>query len=232
MNAVLSARDLKVLSLVSRFGWVREDNLAMYLGLDYKVKKDYILVKSVTNRLVRSGWLVKNKFLGDRACYCTLSKIGAKSYNVKVQITKSLVTIRHDDLVEELAMKFLLLGVQIKTELELKHERIGVKKISDFVLNDRVAIEVEITEKSKLRIKEIIKHYEKLLDGFIFDKVCYYSDKKRILSVVNSFIGNSYKNKFEFYYFESSIVSAQRFTPDVLVVSDDTSAAIDKLFNG
>ena len=180
MGSVLSARDLSILSLISRFGWLREDNIATFLGSDFREPKDYIKIKGILNKLVRNGWLEKYKFLGDRPAYCTLSKIGAKSFNVRYLKTKSLVTIKHDDLVERLAISLLYRESDIKTEMELKSEFVhGTTKLPDFILDKNIACEVEITEKNKKRLLEIVKNYEKLLNDNVYQKVVYYSDKKR-----------------------------------------------------
>tara|TARA_B110000503_G_scaffold107434_1_gene160505 strand:+ start:169 stop:894 length:726 start_codon:yes stop_codon:yes gene_type:complete len=175
----IAERDLKIFELIKRMGWVRQDDIAYYLGLDYRDKKVNQIMRNIGFRLQKHGYIIKKRFLVGYPSYWCFTKLGAGFYNGIAEPRFVLQNMKHDGFVSRLLIQILQKNtLDVKTEFELKHEIVFDKKnnkkkkikIPDLLVGN-TAIEVELTQKNLTRIYDIIREYE----YGEYDKVTYYT---------------------------------------------------------
>lgn len=211
----LTERDQKILDILKRFGWVREDFLAKYLGLDYSLKNVKILMSKLTARL--DGFIYKEKYLYSKPFYWTLGKLGCEVMGVIKSKKMVLGNLAHDDIVAELGVSLLTErpDCDLLVEHEIRQTLYGKdakeKKIPDLILDLKTAIEVEITKKDDRRIATIINNYE--LSNY--ETILYYTNSISIINIIHRYTHNS--SKFKFKLFDTSILDSQDYTVGKLV---------------
>ncbi len=163
----LGERDLKIFELIKKMGWVRQDDIAYYLGLDYEDSKVNIIIRGIGFRLQKHGYIIKKRFIVGYPSYWCFTKLGVESYGGIAEPKFVLQNIKHDSFVTRLLIEMLQKNtLEVKTEFELKHEIVFDKnnsknkkiKIPDLAVGN-VAIEVELTQKNLARINAIIREY-------------------------------------------------------------------------
>ena len=196
--AVINSRDVKILELLRLMGWVREDLLARWIGIEYKEKKDKINMLRIASRLEDGGYVIRKKQIVGNPFYWSLGKVGV-SYIGGYKLSKfSLVKSRHDDLVCELIVSKLLgkSDAEIMTDrtIRLSNEHL-VKVVSggkarmvecvvpDVVI-DGVAFEIELTRKSADKYRKKVFEYKKDISSGKFKSVIIYTEKT-IASFIN-----------------------------------------------
>ncbi len=205
----LVERDLKIFELIKKMGWVRQDDIACYLGLNYEDSKVNHIIRNIGYRLQKHGYIVKKRFLVGYPSYWCFSKFGAGFYGGIAEPKFVLQNIKHDSLVTQLLIKMLHNNVpNIKTEFELKHEIVFDKnkriKIPDLVFNN-VAIEIEITQKNSTRLGSIIREYK----FGKYDQVIYYTTLA-IAKIMSEMTGGDDKFKFKIID-ENNIIGSPEF---------------------
>jgi hypothetical protein len=206
----LTDRDIKIFELIKKLGWVRQDNIAYFLGLDYEDLKVNHLIRNIGYRLQKHGYIIKKRFIAGLPNYWCFSKFGADLNDAINEPKFVLQNAKHDDMVARLLIEYLKQNPQnIVTEFELKYQVISNQdkkiKIPDLVLNDTTAIEVEISLKNTSRIATIMRQY-KFSD---YKEVIYYTTDK-IASVMTN--NNSLDSKFKFKIInEDDIINSKEF---------------------
>lgn len=196
--SLLTKRDLDILNFIAKFGYCLERHLAIFCNLSL------MQVTRVVNRLQDMGYLNKQKILVNVGHYLQLTKDGAKLLEVKAVNKINLNTLNHDTLLVDLY--FYLLQQQdvlsIKTDKEIRRE-IGIFKeneqirVPDLLINDNISIELELSEKPKFRLQEIVNTY--IVDDNI-EQICYFLTDRALLKKIHALTWNS--PKFKFYLFE------------------------------
>lgn len=201
---VLNERDIKIFELINKFGWIREDYLARYLGFtwgDIKVRGN---MATLAYRLSKHGFIVKKKIIEGYPGYWALGKSGANFLGSAVERDITLMTLRHNDLVADLATDWLVKNKEneeftLNTELELKRELFGAeakkKKLPDLVIDGKIAVEVEISKKPDTRLATIIANYY----ASAYEQVIYYTNSKGIANRISQIAQNSSLFKFKFF---------------------------------
>jgi hypothetical protein len=126
--------------------------------------------------------------------------------DVRVASQVNLNTLFHDTLLIDLYFFLMDNGKinceLIKTDKELRRE-FGVfnansqQRVADLLIADKIAIELELSEKPKARLQEIINTY--IIDDNI-GLVCYFLQSASLLNKIYSL--TQYNPKFRFYLFE------------------------------
>ena len=203
----LNDRQLEIIKLINRFGYVNESAMCIYLNLTEKT------VAKIGERLVKSGLIKKIKVLSYMSQFWVLSEIGAYVVNGKIisQITPSMIL--HNNYVHQLALKFLSDNQTVKLEKELRYELDKHFKASeiflpDLILNNSIAFEIEITFKTVERIVKKISMYN--FDSKITE-VKWLSNNENILRRLQKIANNS---KHKFYVFTDNILKYKEFIND------------------
>ncbi len=212
---VMTDRDEKILYLLKKFGYIREDYLAKYLGLDYNLDTVRNVLHKLAGRLKKHDIVNREKIIIGKTFYWWLARGGADFVDTSVLKKISLVTLNHNDLVAELAINYLVNNhnINLKTEFEIKQELYGVdakeRKIPDLILDDRIAIEVELSKKNNKKLVNIVSNYLRA----DYTEIIYYIDSK---SIANSLYKISNKNdKFKYKLFDKSILLAINYNPNL-----------------
>lgn len=209
-NIELVERDLKIFELIKKVGWVRQDNIAYYLGLNYQDSKVNTIIRGIGFRLQKHGYIIKKRFIAGLPNYWCFSRLGAELNEGICEPKFVLQNAKHDDLVAKLMIEYLRDGVQdITTEFELKHQVIFNKdkkvKIPDLIINETTAVEVEISLKNPARIGAIIRQYK----FGNYEQVIYYTTEKIATAMLNNTTCDS---KFKFKIIdENCIINSPEF---------------------
>jgi len=217
-NTVVTERDIKIFEIIKRFGYLREDLLALWLGMDWTDAKVRNNLNALASRLKQDGFIVKRKIIEGYPGYWSLGKRGATFIGGSEFRNINLATIMHTDAVSRLAIAFLLGGwcECIKTEFEIKIERSmhGKKnlKLPDLIVDDKMAIEVELSKKGDTRLSGIVANY---LDSY-YEKIVYYTDAPIIANRVYHFASRfgADSSRFGFKLFKNGdILQNEDYTP-------------------
>ena len=77
---VITDRDEKILGVLKKFGYIREDYLARYLGMDYSLKSVKDVLQVLSGRLKKHEIIIREKIkvgkaLSQTKCNLTLTKM-------------------------------------------------------------------------------------------------------------------------------------------------------------
>lgn len=172
-------------------------------------------ITRLTNGLVDKQLITKTPLLQQQSSFLALSKKGAKLFDLKAPPRVVLGTLEHDMLVVDL---FLHLQHEqptalIKTDSELKREW-GVKPVGnrinvpDLLIDNQLAIEVELTLKTEARLAAIVASY---MNNPSIREVHYYVRNKTILQRIQRL--SCAAAKFKGFVFTDDISLAILLTP-------------------
>lgn len=225
---VITERDEKILGILKKFGYMREDFLARYLGMDYLNLKEKWVLDKLAIRLKKHDIIKREKIKIGKTFYWWLGKVGAEIMEAIPIKNISIITLNHNDLVADLAIEMLLKNpdLDLKTEYELKQEVYGKKakekKIPDLVINEVEAIEVEISKKNNKRWVNCVRQY--LVENY--NSITYYTNS---VSIANSITKICHGNeKFKFKIFKNSEINKHEDFEYV----EETSDSLETRFAG
>ena len=206
-KVVITDRDEKILGILKKFGYMREDFLARYLGMDYLNLKEKWVLDKLAIRLKKYDIIKREKIKIGKTFYWWLGKVGAEIMEAISIKNISIITLNHNDLVMDLAIEMLLKNpdLDLKTEYELKQEVYGEKakekKIPDLVINEVEAIEVEVSKKNNKRWINSVFQYS----AENYNSITYYTNSA---SIANSITRICHGNKkFKFKIFKNSEIN-------------------------
>ena len=190
-------RDGLIFNLIKKLGWVRQDDVATFLNMDYSKADVNHLVRNIGYRLQKHDYIIKKKILTTHPSYWSFSKFGAQMCGGIAEPKFVLQNVQHDNLVAKVLIDLLQKGkTNVKTEFELKHEIVWEKgrkvKLPDLLIDGRVAVEVELTQKNSARMNAIIREYK----FGKYEEVIYYTTQK-IATLMSDMVGDSSKFKFK-----------------------------------
>lgn len=220
----LRHRDLVILNFIAQFGYCQERQLATLCGLSI------IQIKRIIGRLKENGYVTANRILADSGNYVFLTTSSGLMLNTKVINKPNLNTLWHDSLLVDLYL-FLLNAEKItpqliKTDKQLRQEAgiFGVNtkyRVPDLLIDDKIAIELELSKKTPSKLQEIINSY--IIDDNK-QLVCYFLQSISLLKKIYS-LTLPHTQKFKFYLFEVSqnmqFVHLQQQTENGLIVIDE-----------
>jgi|GEM_PF-7070079 len=205
---ILKPRDLEILNFIALFGYIQERHLAILYDLSLTQ------IKRIIGRLEEDGLVKSNKVLASSGSYVFLTARSGKMLETKVLNKASLNTLFHDTLLVDLYFFIInndkISPELIKTDKQLRKE-FGIfsantqQRVSDLLIADKIAIELELSEKPKAKLQEIINTY--IIDDDI-KLVCYFLQSSSLLNKIHTLTKNS--PKFRFYLFE--VDENMRFT--------------------
>ena len=214
---VITDRDEKIMMLLKKFGYIREDILASMLNVGYETSQDKQVFNQLACRLRKHNIVHREKIKIGRNFYWWLGRDGANLINAKTIRNVPIITIDHDDLVCKLASKYLVENPDINliTEFENKQRLFGFdaknKKIPDLVIDDNIAIEVEISKKNYNRWNAVLTNYL----SSDFKEIIYYTNSKTIANSIAKIASNNERIKFKIFS-EDDINNAINYIPDEL----------------
>lgn len=206
--SVLKLRDLDILNFISHFGYVLERHIAILCNLSL------VQTRRVISSLVKDDYVVSTKVLAGSDNYVFLTASSSKMLEVKLVNRVNLNTLFHDALLVDLYF-FLINDDQIDIELirtdkQLRKE-FGIfninsqQRVPDLLIDDKIAIELELSEKPKTKLQQIINTY--IIDDNI-KLVCYFLQSSSLLNKISALTLDN--PKFRFYLFE--VDAAMQFT--------------------
>jgi hypothetical protein len=194
MAIALLERDVKILEFIAKFGFCQDRHIIQLCDLTPK----YYL--KVIKRLVDEDYVERNRILAYEEAYLMLSKNGGRFLGLTTTAKPVLNTLNHDTLLIDLYFKLetYYTNANFKTDKELRrdyaiHEANETKRIPDILIDDSIAIELELSEKPLNKLTAIINSY--ILSNDI-SEVHYYVMSKRIYSKLRSLTLNYPKFKF------------------------------------
>ncbi len=197
---ILKTRDLEILNFIALFGYVQDRHLAILCDLSL------IQMKRIISRLEEEGVVKSNKVLANSSNYIFLTASSGKMLEVKVPGKANLNTLFHDTLLVDLYFYIInndnINRELIKTDKQLRKE-FGIfnantqQRVSDLLINNEIAIELELSEKPKVKLQEIINNY--IIDDNI-KSVCYFFHSASLLTKIHTLTQDN--SKFKFYLFE------------------------------
>ncbi|MBP9743119.1 MAG: hypothetical protein KBD37_07175 [Burkholderiales bacterium] len=199
-----------ILEFLSRVGYCQERHLIKLLNLETERPTVYNKIRS----LVKKDLVVKLHFLQGEDYFIMLTKTAAAQFGITPSKKLVLNTLKHDMLVLDLwlHLKHTHINSIIKTEKELKRSLglrgVGISKVPDLLLNNEIAIEVELTAKTETRLREIINSY--ILKPEIV-QVHYYTKSRAIINRV--FKLSQISAKFKGFLFKEGIEHAVEVFP-------------------
>lgn len=181
---VITKRDQGLLKWINRFGYVSIREIAGYWGVSE------VTAYGRMKQLVREEYLVHRRYLYQYPGLYQVTKKGVALADSELPPVRqiSVATIRH-----QLAVVNLYLQLSKKeaahfmTERELRQAggQLGFGRkthMPDGLLikgNERIALEVELTVKSKKRISKILNHYRK---DFSYQSVWYFCGNNQVMN--------------------------------------------------
>ena len=162
VNVILQARDLKILEFLAKFGVANERHIRQLIGLDEESMSNYI---RIIRKLTLADYVEKQRLIAGEYAYLLLGERGASLLGTRRVKNLVLNTLRHDMLVLDVYFDIMAKNpdAQVMSERELRIEtgfKVGAKKkLPDLLVDGKIAIEMELSEKSHARLVEIIGNY-------------------------------------------------------------------------
>ena len=202
----LSKGEISVLQFISKFGYCHDHHLLLLPNLHLKRPS---LNRLIAN-LIKKGVVTKKLFLRNGGYFILLTKLGSDLFQIPKVKGISLNTLHHDMLVIDLFLHQIseVSDLLIKTDKEQKRE-LGINFIGnrlntpDLLINDNIAVEVELTAKPLHRLREVVNSY--IVNSQI-KEVHYYVKSMAILNRV--FALTSISHKFRGFLFTTNIGEA------------------------
>ncbi|MFN7094562.1 MAG: hypothetical protein ACK4M7_04280 [Burkholderiales bacterium] len=209
--SLLRHRDIQILQFVAKFGYCQVPQIASFCRL---TEANTI---RIIKRLEEANYLVKKKIIANEAMYVFLTKKSATLLAIKLSSQVTLHTLYHDTLLIDL---YFMLQLQypdacIKSDKELRRELEVADKlrIPDLLINDHLAIELELSEKPTARLVAIINSY--IVNNQI-TQVHYYLTAKGLAQKIYTL--TNLNSKFKFFLFEQNLdrtLHVQAFVPQL-----------------
>ncbi len=179
----VTERDIKLLKWINKFGFVTINQVTKFLGI--KKSAGYEMI----NRLVVNKYLLHEMiFHRQKGAYKltprgaaladenlpALRRINIMNYNHDIKLTDLILDLQHN------------LNYKVTTEREIRHNFArnswGTQNHTPDAILDlnsqNIALELELTRKSKARFDKIFQHY---LQTPKYKEVWYFSDSKEVL---------------------------------------------------
>lgn len=242
---LLGKRDLLVLEFLARVGYCQEKHLIKFLNLGGK--NDKATIYNQILELSKRGFVTKLPFIRGEDYFILLAKRGADFLEVKPSKRLVLNSLNHDMLVLDLFIELLLKqpdlilkhDKEIKKELAINNISITKTNVPDILINNHIAIEVELTAKNENRLREIVNSY--ILNSEIHE-VHYYV---KSMSIINRILNlTQHSTKFKGFLFDDDINNAieishqntssilNNITPEPKVETINKSFNLDDYLNG
>lgn len=204
----LNERQIDILKIIAKFGTIGMETLRNRYDISS------IAILEAIKRLEKNKYVIRNKIFHNGETYITLDEKG--SYLLGTKLIKKInhITLIHDDFVNKIAINEIKKNNEIKLEYELKQENFVKFEKSqsaifpDLVINDEIAVEVEISLKDINRIKQKILK----LETTKYQKIKWISNSKLIL---NKLMQNTRNEKHEFYLFNNDILVNEQITKSI-----------------
>ena len=223
MDYPLLERDLLILEFLANFGYCHDYHIAKLCGLSTKY------IPRIIKRLVDAGYIIKTQILAYKSPYLMLSRNAAKFLGIKGTAKPVLNTLYHDtvlvDLFFELQKEFP--DGAIKTDKQLRrefaiHKTGSVLRIPDLLIDESVAIELELSEKSLSRLEQIINSY---IINTNIKQVRYYITSNRLYKKINQLVINC--SKFSFFMLQLEDNQINKIDP---IISNQAINTLDNNF--
>ncbi len=193
----LLKQDVIILEFIAKFGYPN-DNQIQYLC---NIKLSYY--PKFIKRLVDRGYINRTKILVNKSSYLTLTKMGARFVGLKNAPTQPILnTLRHDTLLIDLYFKLqekypdghFMVDKELHRlhKLETNHANFP-KQIPDLLIDESIAIELELSLKNTTQLTQVITSY--IVDND-FVEVHYFVDNIKHYNKIKSLTLEYPKFKF------------------------------------
>jgi predicted transcriptional regulator len=172
----ITERDIAIIRFINQFGFCATHHLSQQFALSLK------RVNKITKRLADKGFLLKERMFYGQHALCRVTDKGAQFSTLPPLSKISVGTYHHNIALINLYIKIATQypNAEWISERTLLYEKYvdGVGKFghcADALLlfpdNKDIAIEVELTSKSKRRLESIVKSYS---TNLLIDEVWYF----------------------------------------------------------
>ena len=201
----LTKKNVELLGLIGKFRFLSQTLIAKYFGVSEEA------IRLMGYKLNTGGFLRIEKVFHDGQRYFLLDKLAVSYLDVKYFKKINYVTLVHDDLVYQIAINEMINKKEIALEHELKEQHLlkfeNAKDIflPDLLINNEIAVEVELNIKElKKRLVKINKYNQ----DTTIKKIMWISNKPLVLKKLCEISNNI---KHEFYLFEDNILNYKQF---------------------
>ena len=179
-------------------------------------KASIYVLRTLAQRLKKGGYIDCFRVVANYPSFWFLTKQGAEYMNTIFHGAPAYGTFRHNYLATELAVDYAMQLIVIKTEWQLKHEipteDLRKVKLPDFVLVDEnIAIEVEITKKTIAAMNVVMAKYQQST----YKQIIYYSNNASILNFVAKYAHGDKRFKFKLFV-DDAILDAIDYEPQAI----------------
>lgn len=187
-NVQITERDIDLLGWVNGLGFVNINHVAER----YRIST--VTAYARLRKLIQRHLLQHERLVHNKPGLYRVTREGADLGSVSLPPIRqiSFATYEHNQRVTELSLKLIAhYSAQFVPERvlrsELEHEGVGYRgHLSDGVLlleDKKIAIEVELTAKSKRRLQVIFSHYLKTFD---YSEVWYFCGSQAVMNLIQS----------------------------------------------
>jgi len=224
-SVMLQERDLKILEFLAKFGVANEKHLMNLVGIKEEAMSNYT---RIIRRLIVSGYVEKQRLIAGQYAYILLGPRGEALLSTKRMKNLILNTLRHDMLVLDVYFDIMSKNPDytVMSERELRIAtglKVGdKKKVPDLLINEKIAVEVELTEKSNARLVEIISNY---VNDTNLESVHYYVKSKALGYKILELAGNHPKFKIFLLNLNSKVLEYSLIIDENRVTTQQPSSA-------
>lgn len=215
VNVILQERDLQILDFLAKFGVASDKHLMRLVGIREEAISNYI---RIIRKLKLANYVEKQRLFAGEYGYVMLGTKGAELLATTRVKQLMLNTLRHDMLVLDIYFHLQEqnpLPVMSERELRISSGlKVGdKKKVPDLLIDEKIAIEVELTEKSNARLIEIINNY---VQDTKLESVQYFVRSKALGNKILDLAGHHPKFKVFLLDMESKEIKYVQLGTDLL----------------
>ena len=196
-----SKTELLILNFIAKFGYVEEIHIISFTNLNK------IYCQKLLRKLVAMQLIIREKILHNRDYYIYLSKYGAKILQIKLPSKPVLHTLLHDSMLVQLYLYLSKFNpnliITVDKELKRHNNKILDSKfrLPDLLINNKIAIELELSQKNDVRLQEIVHNYIKDIN---YSLIIYIVKNLTIMNKIKTII-NNISDKFYFYLLDDNL---------------------------
>lgn len=181
----VTKRDIELLTWINRYGFVTINHICKFLNIEKPTAYGYI------KRFIKNKYLIHERIFHEQPGVYRVSYSGAKltQHNIPAPRKVNIINYYHNLKLVDLSFSLTNKNHHITTEREIRHlHLINHKNKPDYtpdgIINNNIALELELTRKSKKRYDKIFKYY---LENPQYKEVWYFSDNNEVINLLTKY---------------------------------------------
>lgn len=229
---VLQERDLKILHFINKFGYVNSVHIQKMFEMTQP------RTSQILSRLVKADYLKKEQILAKEPCIYLLRTKATELIKANRVKKVSLQNLKHNLCVVDvyIDLKLQKPELNIKSDRELRagikftkkkrpHQPDLVIQTEEINGKKNIAVEIELSRKSKDRLKSISSHYSIWSDYLKADYYCSSS----VYSHIRKYLGSNNNIRIFNYFADEEKQSKPSIAKDFTAISNVNSNKVKRL---